>query len=528
MNKIAVYLNRQIRGNVYDKPSILKAYSSDRSILEIKPRFVAVPETTDDIRKLCRFINQLAVKDYKLPIAVRGSGLDATGADLTSGLVISTERLNKIKEIDAHDRLVHVQAGVTLGELNSALASHGLILPVNSDPRETIGGLIANASTDSYAFRFGGIMNYVDRIETVLASGDIFQTSRFGQRGFSRRKAMTNIQGTIYRDLNRLLGDHQSTIESLRGTRNTAGYPAIQYVSRDNGRVFDPLPVFFGSQGTLGMSSEVILRAELIPPKPTHLVVVFNSFRLANDFLAFAKKLRPLELDFYDLNILKVAEEHGKRPDVFNHIGSEGYLVYLTFCDKYRINRRKVERCLEYLPKSARYATESDKDVNFSSIFNILSSYLNGDANNERTPFVSDFYVPADELVNFVSDLHYLEEKYKIPLSIYGSYGTSIYSIRPNVQISSESGRRFIVDFLTDFNKLLKMHYGYLCGGSPEGRIKALLTNRELNVAEKKLYHALKDTFDPNHILAPDIKLGADPRSVARHFRTSENTTIMV
>ena len=526
MNKVAIYLNRQLDGNVFDKDSILEAYSEDRSVLKIKPRLVAIPESTNDIRKLCRFINQLAIKDYKLPIAVRGSGLDTTGADLTSGLVVSTEKLTKIKEVDSHDRLVHVEAGVTLGELNATLSSHGLILPVNSDPRETIGGLIANCRTDSYAAKFGGIMNYIDRIEVVLANGDIFQTSRFGQHGFSRKKSLTSTEGSIYRDLHEILEKNQSTIESIRGTRSLAGYPAIQYVSRNDGKVFDPLPVFFGSQGTLGIITEVILRAELIPPKPEHFLVSFNSFRLANDFLSFAKKLRPLELDFYDTKIINSAEAHGKKPKSFPHIPAEGYLVYLTFCDKPRIARKKIEKCRDFLPKSAKVVTDKDKEADYTVIFNALASYLNDDVKGERTPFVSDFYIPTDELPQFITDLKFLEEKYKIPLAIYGSYATSIYSVRPDIQMSTDSGRRFVVEFLADFNKLIKLHYGHLSSGSPEGRLKAVLTNRELTPAEKNLYNSLKDTFDPNHILAPDIKLNADARTTSRHFRTEESSFV--
>ena len=92
MNKIAVYLNRHLTGNVFDKDSILEAYSTDRSLLKVKPRFVALPETTSDIRKIVRFVNQLSEKKYNLPIAVRGSGLSKTGADLTDGLVVSMEK----------------------------------------------------------------------------------------------------------------------------------------------------------------------------------------------------------------------------------------------------------------------------------------------------------------------------------------------------------------------------------------------------------------------------------------------------
>lgn len=529
MNKIAIYLNRQLRGNVFDKKAIREAYSTDRSVLKITPRFVALPEDTTDVKKLCKFVDTLAKKDFRLPIAVRGSGLDTTGADLTSGILISTERMNHIKEIDAHDRLVHCEAGVTLGELNSALASHGLIVPVNADPRETIGGIISNCPTDSYAAKYGGITNFVDRIEVVLPSGETFQTSRINPQNVLRRKTGLVPEDRFYKTLGRILEDHASTIEGLRGTRNSAGYPYIQHVIRNEGKVFDPLPFFYGAQSTFGIITEVILRAQLIPPRPEHLVVSFSSFRATNEFLAYARKLRPLELEMYDMRIIRSAEESGNRPPVLSRSAGDNFLVYLSFSDKPRISRTKIEKCLEFLPKSAHITTETRENAaEFSTIMNALASYLNDDVRGERVPFVSEFYVPADELPMFISDLSAIEEKYKIPVPMYGSYATSVYSVRPDLQITTENGRQFLVNFLSDFNKLIKYHYGYLCGSTPEGRLKALLTNREFTAEEKDLFNSLKQTFDPNRILAPDIKLGANARTTASHFRTEESNSIII
>ena len=90
MNKIAKYINQHIIGNVFDSPSILEKYSTDRSALKITPRMVAIPENTSDVRRIVRFVNQLSKKSVHLPISVRGSGLDKTGADLGTGLVLST------------------------------------------------------------------------------------------------------------------------------------------------------------------------------------------------------------------------------------------------------------------------------------------------------------------------------------------------------------------------------------------------------------------------------------------------------
>ncbi|MBR0431472.1 FAD-binding oxidoreductase [Candidatus Saccharibacteria bacterium] len=205
MNKITTYLNQHIVGNVFEKASILEPYAFDRSVYKIMPRFVALPESTQDVRKLVRFVDQLAMKNFHLPIAVRGSGLDKTGADLTSGIVISTEKLNHIQEIDAHDRLVRVQAGVTLGQLNTALSLHGLTLPICADPRETIGSLIANCPVDDYSAKYGGITKFVNRVEFVLANGEIIQTAKLRKRALDKKKGLTNSEGVLYRNLGNLL-----------------------------------------------------------------------------------------------------------------------------------------------------------------------------------------------------------------------------------------------------------------------------------------------------------------------------------
>ena len=156
MNKIAQYLNQHTAGNVFDRASICEAYSTDHSILKATPRFVALPEDTEDIRKILHFCSRLKERDFSLPVSVSGGRHSKTGAVLGSGIHISMEKMNEIAEIDVRGRLVRVQAGITLGELNTALAMNGLTIPVETDPTHTIGGLIASAYEDGYAGKYGG------------------------------------------------------------------------------------------------------------------------------------------------------------------------------------------------------------------------------------------------------------------------------------------------------------------------------------------------------------------------------------
>ena len=125
-----------------------------------------------------------------------------------------------------------------------------------------------------------------------------------------------------------------------------------------------------------------------------------------------------------------------------------------------------------------------------------------------------------------MTDLRTLEKAEKLELPIFGSFSTSNYNLRPDIQLNSVEGRQFIVKFMKEFNELLKEHGGSLTGGSPEGRIKATITNQELSDEEIELYDKIKTIFDPNQIFNPDIKLGATPNATVRHIRTGYNNGV--
>ncbi len=526
VNKIAVYLNRHLTGCVFDKDSVLEAYSTDRSLIKIKPRLVAIPENTADIRKLVRFVAQLAQKKYDLPIAVRGSGLSKTGSDLSSGLVISMEKLNHVKELDPHDRLVHVQAGMTLGKLNAVLAPHGLVLPISADPNETIGSLIANATRDNYSKRYGGIMNYVNRAEIVLANGELVQTSQLKPRKLAEQKNQHTLEAEIYSKLDNLLTKKAKQINELPKT-TSFGYPAIKQVHSNSGHIFDLLPIFYGSEGTLGIITEVILKVEVLPPRQHRLLATFPSLKSAKDFMSSAEMLLPLTIELYDAEIFKQADELGKKPEIISKKLDKGYLVLVSFNDKKSRSRRKIRKCEQFLPKSAHVVIETIKNSSdFDAIKDCLSIYINSTSKGERPSLLHDFYLPKEQLEGFIDEIKQLSKKYKKSLDIYGCYSTDIYSIRPEFDLSKIDERRTALNLLRDFNTLLKQCGGILAGGLPEGKLKSIVLYPELDKNHKKLLETIKNIFDESKILAPETKTTYDIRSTVRHLRTEPNKYI--
>lgn len=524
MNKIAKYLNQHIIGNVFDSKSILEAYSTDRSALKIMPRMVAIPENTSDVRRIVRFVDQLAKKSVHLPITVRGSGLDKTGADLGNGLIISTEHLNQILEIDDHSRLVRVQAGVTLGQLNSALALYGLTVPLLADPRETIGALIANFTTDPAAGKYNGIYYHVDCVEAIISTGDAIQTGRYTRRHLSRKTDLTSFEGEIYREIDDLIDSNADLIADL-GSRNTidaSGYQMITQVVRDPIKSFDLLPLFYASQGTLGVITEVILHCEVLEPRTRHFIAAFESIGAAESYIQEIMPLIPQELNLYDARMFKASADHGKDPALFAPKFNKGYFVLIGFDDKSRKVTKKLKKCLSALPQNAAAVVETDDNTtDFQRFYSAIVSYLNDDVRGERTAITDDFYVPSDHLANFLTDLKELEKTYNQPLPVFGSFSTSNYSVRPDIQLNTVEGRQMVLNFVKDLHALLKEHGGSLTGGAPEGRTKATVTNGDFTEEEVELYKKIKKIFDPTEIFNPEVKLGAVNSVTVRHLRAS-------
>ncbi|MBQ3296302.1 FAD-binding oxidoreductase [Candidatus Saccharibacteria bacterium] len=528
MGKVAKYLNQLTIGNVFDTPDVLEAYAVDCSALKIKPKLVAFPESTEDIRKIMRFCYQLAQKGIKIPVTVRGSGLDEMGADLTNSLLVSTEKLNRLLEADKRERLVRVQAGITLKELNTALSINGLTIPVGGHESDTIGGIISNCPSDDFAGKYGGIMNYVERIEVVLANGDVLQTNRLPGRMVSKKAKEKSLEGTIYRKLSEITKANKPLIDDIH-TNNTgsAGYPTIAQVKRGNS--LDIAPLFFGAQGTLGVITEVILRAVPVKSGARRVVATFEEFDVAQKFLDLANSLKPKELNVYDIKIIKTAEESGKRLSEITKKLEKGYVVFAKFDGKPGSAIRKIMSVRKVLPSSTQLIVEDNKNTaKLDEFENSLANFLNSTRTGERVPLMTDFYMPSSRLSRFIADLGLLEKSLKLDLAIYGSYAASNYNLRPRFKISDKDFGKKAVAFLRAGTYIINHEGGSITGGNPEGRVKALVTNDAMLENEKNLYNAIKDLFDKHGLLNPGVKLGADNKFTITHFRDSSSSKIIV
>lgn len=518
MSKLAQYLNEHVVGNVFDSAKILDQFSHDQSILGMTPRLVAYPENTDDVRRLVFFADQLASKGFSLPVTVRGTGLDKTGAAIGKGLIISTVKISHIEELDLRGRLIRVQAGVTLGRLNAALSLMGLHLPIKANPDSTIGGLIANCPSDDMMDRFGGIFHYVERLELVLANGELVQFAPCTRRTLETKKQSPGLEGILYREIDQLFEKHGDIIiDRSMQPFDLRGYANITKVRQSHN--FNLLPLLFGSQGTLGIVTDVILRVEPLPATTRRLAVSFHDIRQAQRFLTFARELEPRTLQIYDLKIIERATKFGNKPNLFRRKIGNGLLAVVEF-DGWRFRiQRKIRECLDFLPSDVFTVIEDpENNASFREVEHALLSFLNDDIKGERSATLDDVYIPDLKFDEFWRHLKELEGKFKTELTVYGSYAAANYQVRPEFDCSSAEGRKQLQEFLQAYAQLVESCDGSLTGGSPEGRTKSGLAS-PLSIGEQAIYSEIKSIFDPHGILNPGVKIDAKPQKVFDNLR---------
>lgn len=353
MNKVATYLNEHLLGEVSSAKSMRKKYATDGGILSIAPELVAFPRVTNDIRKIARFTWHLAEKGHVLGMTARGQGSDTTGAAIGKGVVIDLSRdLNSIIQIAEKDHLVHVQAGTKLDTLSEVLRWQGLMVAGTDSTNlhsATVGGSIASASRGID----GPISDAVEKLEVVLANGDIIESGRISRHEVNKKLGLQTFEGEVYRKLEALLEDNEELIKQIAAddVHDNIGYKRIAEVRAKDGS-FDLTPLFVGSQGTLGIISEVVLRTDFYSAEETMAVVVADTVQTARDLSDRVLEFEPASMFIFDGALLRRAAKYGAHFNLLGSVDEVGAVLFVRFNDfRDRLQQHKLKKLRKLLQK---------------------------------------------------------------------------------------------------------------------------------------------------------------------------------
>ena len=256
-------------------PDEIQSFLSDASyIREGHADRVVLPETIEEVSELLKNANR-----DRIPVTVSGAGTGTVGGRVAfGGIVLATDRLNRIKSIDGQHFRAVAQPGVILSDLQSAVEHEGCLYP--PDPTERgcfLGGTVATNASGARTFKYGPTRKYVERLKIVLANGEVIDIKRGDVRANRGRLNVPLASGAIEVRL--------PSYQMPHTRKNASAY----FVSPE----MDLIDLFIGSEGTLGVVVEIEVR---LLPKPDGLLSGVVFFVSESDVLSFVNEARTLSL----------------------------------------------------------------------------------------------------------------------------------------------------------------------------------------------------------------------------------------
>lgn len=519
MSKIAQYLQEHLVGEVMTSVDARRYFATDNSIFNLAPSVVVYPRNENDVRKTARFTWQLAERGRVIPITARGSGTDQAGAALGDGIMmVFPAHLNRILELDSKTGGVTVEAGINYGKLQQTLKTHGRFLPSYPASFEysTIGGAVANNASGEKSVKYGDTRTYVSGLRVVLANGEVIVTGRISKREFNKKLGLSTFEGEIYRSLDTLLEENAETLQAmtLGTTKNTAGYDLLD-IRRSDGS-FDLTPLFVGSQGTLGIITEVMLDTEAFTASTTLFMAGFDNIEQAQHAIIELRGngAMPSAIEMVDSNLLDQVQ--AVNPNLIGPVVQPPFptvTLFVEFDANHDRNfKRTIKRAHKTLGKfSLNFISETDPEKQ-EQMWKLrhTSSWLLGHTEGPKkaVPLIDDATVPVDRLQDLLQGIYDMFAKAKLPVGVWGHAGDGNVHVAPLLNLAEVGDRQIAFRLLDEYTKLVLSLGGTTSGQHNDGRLRAPYLEQVYGSEVYAVLKKVKQICDPYGTMNPGVKVG--------------------
>jgi len=437
---------------VADDAQTLAEHSGDKWFAHEAPKVVVFARSSDDVRKLLQFANE-----NKIPVTARGAGYGYVGScvPIRRGIALSLMQMNQIKEINFVDAIALVEPGVITSELKRAARSKKLFYPPDPASFEhcTIGGNVATNAGGPRCLKYGVTRNYITGLEVVLANGDLLRTG-----------------GRVH--------------------KNKTG--------------FDLIGLFVGSEGMLGVVTEVTVKLLPLPPARATLSASFDTISEAAATVQqiFAAGFLPSSLEIADKFTLEAARQDSGSSHVPS--GNAHLLVDLDGQEEtVGAEMQKMRDLIKSRKPSALEIATNESDC--EKLWALRREFSNSLRATGLTKLNEDIVVPRGRLVDLIAFAERLSERSGFPVACFGHAGDgnihiNIMADRYNREVAVREKVQAALDEL--FAQVLAWG-GVITGEHGIGLAKKRWWPEASSDVARDLHRTLKHALDPNNILNP-------------------------
>lgn len=462
-NKVTPQLIQEFKkiipGKVHEKEEINEDYFHDEMPIYGKgiPEVVIEATNTEDIAAIVKLCYE-----NNIPVIPRGAGTGLTGAAvaLHGGVLIDMSKMNKILDYDMENFVVRVEPGVLLNTLAEDAKNQGLLYP--PDPGEkfaTLGGNVSTNAGGMRAVKYGCTRDYVRAMTVVLPTGEIIHL------GASVSKTST-------------------------------GYSLIN--------------LMIGSEGTLGIITELTLKVIPAPKETISLIVPFENLKDCIGAVPkiFMAGLKPQALEFMEKEIVLSSERYlGKNvfPKEVEGVDIGAYLLITFDGDRMDLLEELSEQTAEVvLEEGAVDVLVADTPVKKKDAWEARSTFLEAIEAETKLLDECDVVVPVNQIPTYLSFVKSLEDRYDFAIKSFGHAGDGnlhIYTCANDME--EEEFKRQVAEFMDIIYKKAAECGGLISGehGIGSGKMEYLAVFA--GETSMRLMKGIKEVFDPKMILNP-------------------------
>jgi FAD/FMN-containing dehydrogenase/Fe-S oxidoreductase len=509
---LARHLRKHLQGEVRFDSGSRKLYSTDASIYQMEPLGVVLPRTVDDLVATVQICGEMHV-----PLTARGGGTSLSGQSIGPGIVLDCSKyLNGILDLDPTTRTARVQPGVVLDQLNRAAGQVELQFgpEVSTSSRANLGGMVGNNSAGSRSIVYGKTIDHVRRLDAILADGRRCSFAPVTIAEWERRSAGTSLEATAYRRVRTIVQDAGNEI--LRRfphiIRRVSGYNLD--VLCEGFRAGTPIglhQLLVGSEGTLGVTTEIELNLLPRPKVRGLLVPQFASLAAAMDTLDACLELQPSAVELMDHLLIELSAGNLALKDVMRHIPRQTqalFMVEFSSDDPGEVSDR-IERLQRRLGDAAGVVgmTIALEPAVRDPLWNLRQAAMpvlySMPGDRKPVTFVEDTAVPPERLPEFVGRFRELLRRHGTDGAFYGHASVGCLHIRPLLNLKTIEDVERMRRITADVTDLVLQFGGSLSGEHGDGLARSEWNEKMFGPVVYDAFRQVKHAFDPRNLLNP-------------------------
>lgn len=540
-------LSSVIEGEVDITRETRDFYSHDASMFELLPEAVVFPKHSKDIQKLVSFVNKERKKHPHLSLTPRSAGTDMTGGAINESIIMDmTKYFNKLGTVTSSQ--ANVQPGVHYRDFEKATLKHNALMPSFPASRElcTVGGMVANNSGGEKSLEFGKTEKFIKQLKVVFADGKEYTVKPLTKKELDKKMAQKNFEGELYSEVFKIVDKNYDEIKSARPlvSKDSTGYHLWNVWDRETG-IFDMTQLIVGSQGTLGIVTDISFRLVKNPKHSGSLIIFLGHMNNLGEVINKVLTHKPATFEGFDNYTLMLSFKlffyfHKNLgwsgmiklglqllPSLLNfRRGIPKMVLIAQFTgDTPKEVAAKVDNLRKDMNEFGHDALfEEDETEQQEKKFLIMRresfNLLRNKVKDKHTaPFIDDLVVPPQYLPTFLPELRLILNKYKLLATIAGHMGDGNFHVIPLMKFEEEKERAKIEPCMKEVNSLVLKYGGSMSGEHNDGMSRGPWLSQQYSPEMINHFHKVKYIFDPKNIFNPHKKTDANWRFSMSHLR---------